>query len=66
MKSQLSIALECPYCHKPTGYHFVREGLVYHGEIIGRFAGNTLSCVHCKQPMEVIVHFHLRKAKGRK
>lgn len=66
MRSQMNIALECPYCHKPTGYHFTREGAIYHGEIVGRFAGNTLACVHCKQPIEIMVHFQFRKTNIRR
>jgi len=63
MKSQVNVALQCPYCKKPTGYHFTRDGMVYTNEIVGRFLGRSLPCVHCQRPIEVMIHFNYRKIK---
>ena len=63
MLSQFNAMIECPHCKQMTGYHFSREGQIFSNEIIGRFSGNTLACVHCKRPIELMIHFIYRKAK---
>jgi hypothetical protein len=35
--------------------------VIENGEIIGRYYGMTLPCVHCKGLVEIMVHVHFRK-----
>jgi len=38
-----------------------RGGPVSNNEIIGRFKGSSLDCVHCKKPIEIMINVKFRK-----
>ena len=61
MKSSMRLAFECPWCHKMCGYAMDRGGPVSNNESIGRFAGVSLDCVHCKQPVEFTINVSFKK-----
>ena len=61
MKSSMRIAFECPWCHKMCGYAMDRGGPVFDNEVVGRSKGSSLECVHCKQPIEVMINFSFKK-----
>ena len=61
MKSSMRVAFECPWCKKLCGYAMDRGGPVFNNEIIGRFAGSSLECVHCKRPIEFLVNVKFKK-----
>lgn len=66
IKSQMRIVISCPWCKKPIGYAFDRDGLVENNELIGRFWGNSLECINCKNPIELLVNVKYKKGKKKK
>ena len=64
MKSSLRIAFECPWCHKLCGYAMDWGGPVLNNETIGRYSGNSLNCVHCKNPIDFQVNVKFQKKES--
>ena len=61
MKSSMRLVFECPWCKKMCGYAMDRGGPVSNNEVIGRFKGKSLDCVHCKKPIEIMINVKFRK-----
>ena len=63
MATIMNLEFLCPRCRKPVGYHFTRNGFVYPNEIIGRFAGNFITCQNCKQKISIAVMLKINKKR---
>lgn len=66
MNSQMRIVISCPWCKRPVGYAFDRNGLIETNEMIGRFWGNSLECLHCKNPIELVINVKYQKGRKKK